>query len=154
MGAKFIIPGLYEHHDLNFKFLQLMQEKPEMFYDDISIGAVYGSFQFCIFDGGRVFTNYRHTTKEEIEEITHIYNDVYGVPVRLVMTNTELTPEEYYNRFGNVILKSCENDINEIVVNNEGFEQYVRETYPKYQFISSTTKCLSTPSAFLDELNK
>lgn len=151
--ANFILPGLYEHHALNLQFLELLRTHPEWFYDGVNVSAVYGSFQFCIFDGGRNFIRYRHTTKEEIERITQAYND-FGVPIRLVFTNTELQPEHYYNRFGNVIMSVCENDMNEIVINNEGFENYVRENYPGFQFISSTTKCLNTPQGLKDELAK
>lgn len=153
MGANFIIPGLYEHHQLNFALLTLLKIHPEYFYDDVKITAIYGSFQFSIFDGGRIFNSYKHTNKEEIEHIVHTYNEVYNVPIRLVCTNCELKPEDYKNRFGNVVLSLCENDMNEIVVNHSGFEQYVRETYPQYSFISSTTKCLNTPKEFLQELN-
>lgn len=154
MGANFIIPGLYEHYALNFRFLRLMKEHPELFYDDVKVSAVYGSFQFCIFDGGRIFSKYRHTTKEEIEQVVTTYNQEFNVPVRLVLTNTEITPESYHNRFGNLVLNLCENDMNEIVVNNGGFEEYIRENYPMYSFISSTTKCLNTPTLFKEELNK
>ena len=153
MEANFIIPGLYEHYQLNFDFLALMEEHPVYFYEGAKVSAVYGSFQFCIFDGGRIFHQYRHTTKEEIEYIVHTYNERFGVPVRLVCTNCELKPEDYKNRFGNVVLSLCENEMNEIVVNDSGFEQYVRDNYPGYSFISSTTKCLNTPQAFKEELN-
>ncbi len=154
MKINFIIPGLYEHYQLNWKLLTLLKTHPEYFYDGVNVSAVYGSFQFCIFDGGRIFGQYRHTNKEEIEYIVHTYNQQFDVPIRLVCTNCELKPEEYQNRFGNLILSLCENDMNEIVVNHEGFEAYVREKYPQYDFISSTTKCLNTSIAFKEELNK
>lgn len=154
MGVNFIIPGLYEHYPLNFNLLKLMEEHPEYFYDDVKVSAVYGNFQFCIFDGGRIFSQYRHTTKEEIDMVVSTYNNVFQVPVRLVFTNTELEPKHYLNRFGNVVLQLCENSMNEIVVNNEQFEEYLRENYPSYSFISSTTKCLNTPNLFKEELDK
>lgn len=154
MSINFILPGLYEHYELNFKFLDLYKNHPEYFIDNVKISAVYGSFQFCIFDGGRIFSCYRHTTKEEIEKITNIYNNQYQTPMRLVLTNPILQPQHFYNRFGNLILTLCEKDMNEIVINNPQFEEYVRMTYPKYTFISSTTKCLSTPKELKDELNK
>lgn len=146
----FIIPGLYEHPSLNFMLLELLKKHPEYFRDNIDISAVYGSFQFCIFDGGRIFTGYRHTTKEEIEQIVNTYNEKYQVPIRLVCTNPILEQKHFYDRFGNLVLKLCENDINEIVINNEAFQNYVQDKYPSYSFISSTTKCL----AKIDDLKK
>lgn len=154
MGANFILPGLYEHYNLNFKLLALMQKHPEYFRDDVKVSACYGNFQFCIFDGGRNFYGYRHTTKEEIEEVVRIYNEEFNVPVRLVFTNTQLQPEHYTDRFGNLVLSLCENDMNEIVVNDDNFEKWIKERYPRFHFISSTTKCLSKPDELVTELQK
>ena len=66
---KFIIPNLYENYEQNIKFLTYFKEHPECFYDNIEIEAVYGNFQFCIWDGGRIFNSYRQSTKEEITSI-------------------------------------------------------------------------------------
>lgn len=149
----FILPGLYELSDLNFNFLNLFFKHREYFLDNVNISAVYGNFQFCIWDGGRIFSNYKHTDAETIEKIKNIYNKDFNVPVRLVCTNTELNEYDCYDRFGNTILTLCENNMNEIVVNSPILEKYVRENYPKYSFISSTTKCLNKEN-FKEELNK
>lgn len=155
--ARFMIPGMYEHAELNLRFLRLLRDHPEYFYDNVEVYAAYGNFQFCIFDGGRVFTDYRHTTKEEIEQIVKQYNQL-GVPVRLIFTNPVIEEKHFQNRFGQVVLNICHqnffNVTNEIVVNNEKLESYLRERYPNFNYISSTTKCLTSPQAFKDELNK
>lgn len=149
--ANFILPGMYEHHELNFRFLQCLKSHPEWFYENVRVGAVYGNFQFCIFDGGRIFARYKHTCREDVEKIVKIYND-FGVPVRLVFTNPEIQEKHFKNRFGQMILDVCHNGKNEIVVNNEQFEAYLREHYPNFSYISSTTKCLNTPSQFMEEI--
>ena len=149
----FMLPGMYEHVELNLRFIQLLKTNPEFFYDNVKIGAAYGNFQFCIFDGGRIFSNYRHTCTEEMENIVKAYNDL-DVPVRLVFTNPMLQEKHFKNRFGQAILKVCHNEMNEIVVNNSEFEKYLRENYPKFTFISSTTKCLNTPDKFQEEFDK
>ena len=151
--ANFILPGMYEHAALNLSFLQLMKENPEWFYDNVQVSSVYGNFQFCIFDGGRIFSEYRHTTREEMQDIVKAYNDL-GVSVRLVFTNPVIKPEHFKNRFCQAVLECCHNSMNEIVVNDEKLEQYLRENYPLFQYISSTTKCLSKPEEFQEELNK
>lgn len=153
MSINFILPGMYENFDLNIHFLALLKEHPEYFYNDVKVSAVYGSFQFCIFDGGRIFNSYRHTTKEEIENILYQYNEVFEIPVRLVCTNCELKQTDYKNRFGNVILTLCNNLPNEIVVNDSNFKKYIQENYSNFTFISSTTKCLNTPKLLLEELS-
>lgn len=152
--VNFIIPGMYEHYALNFRLLELLKEKPEMFMDGVKVSAAYGSFQFCIFDGGRIFSAFNHTTKEEIESVVKIYNENFDVPIRLVFTNPEVEPKHFKNRFANVILSLCENDMNEVVINHPELEEYVRTNYPGFQFISSTTKCLNTPDLFKAEISK
>ena len=149
----FIIPGAYEHYQLNFKLLDLFHQYPQYFYPDINIEAVFGNFQFTIFEGGRIFTNYHHATKELISDILYEYNQNFGVPVRLVFTNNQITPEHYLDRFSNVTLKLAENNFNEIVINNDGLENYIREKYPYFFFISSTTKCLNNTKLLKEELN-
>lgn len=149
---KFIIPNLYENYEQNIKFLTYFKEHPECFYDNIEIEAVYGNFQFCIWDGGRIFNSYRQSTKEEIISITDRYNEL-GITTRLVFTNTELKEKDYYNRFCNEILNICANKNTDIVINNEGLKNYIHNIYPSYNFISSTTKCLNEQD-LREELNK
>lgn len=153
MIAKFMLPGMYEHAESNLTFIKIMKEHPEWFRPNATIGAAYGNFQFCIFDGGRIFTEYRHTCREEVENIVRAYNNL-GVPVRLVFTNPVLKEEHFKNRFGQMVLEVCNNGMNEIVVNNPKFEAYLREHYPNFNYISSTTKCLNTPTLFKEELEQ
>ena len=148
----FMLPGLNEQSELNFKFLNLKLQHPEYFNDNININAVYGNFQFCIWDGGRIFTSYRQNTKEEIETIVNTYNKKYNTPVRFVFTNNQLTKKDCYDRFCNIILELSENNINEVVVNSPILQEYIEKTYPKYKFISSTTKCLTNPEDSLKEI--
>lgn len=153
MSINFILPGMYEHHKMLFNLLKLKQECPEYFLENLNISAIYGNFQFCIWDGGRIFSNYKHTTREEIKEIQFIYNNIFKVPIRFVFTNSELKEEHLHDRFCNMIMRECENDMNEIVVNSSLLENYIREKYPKYKIISSTTKCLSNPEEFKKEIS-
>lgn len=153
MMISFIIPGLYEQYSLNFRLLLLMKYYPQCFYDDIKIGACYGNFQYCIFDGGRNFYNYKHTCLEEIREVVNILNNEFEVPARLIFTNNQLKPEYYNNRFGNIILQTCANPINEITIADDNFMNWIHEHYPTYSFISSTTKCLLDQEKINQELS-
>ena len=151
---KFNLPGFYEHLSLNVNFLELLNKHPEYLRDNVEIESVYGNFQFCIFDGGRVFNNkYRQTSKEEIINITNKYNIELGIPIRLIYTNAKVPEDQYVNRFANIVLSLCENNINQIVVNDKGLEQYIKNNYPKYKLISSTTKCLTDLNAVKNEIN-
>lgn len=155
---KYALPGLIEHHNLNFFILQLKLNNPEFFYDNIEIEVCYGNPQFCIWDGGRVFSNYIQNSSEEVEHIINIYNDIYNIKTRYVFTNQILKEEDYYNRYCNIlmnIINKNNNKINnnEVVVADNNFLNYLKSEYKNVNFISSTTKCLNTPELALEELN-
>lgn len=149
----FIIPGFYENFVINKQLLILMKDYPHFFRDDIQISAIYGVFPFNIFDGGRIFRQYRQATIEEIEQIRYIFNDQFNIPIRQVCTNPVVEPKNYKNHFANLCLSICENEKNEIITNNDGLKEYIKNRYPKYTFISSTTKCLNKVEDFKHELN-
>lgn len=145
---------MYENSELNFKILQLKLNYPDFFYDDINISAIYGNPQFCIWDGGRIFLNYNYASMNKIINLIHQYNDIYNIPIRYIFTNNQLNKEHYYDRFGNLLLEAGSNFNNEIVVALDEFGTFLKEKYPTYKIISSTTKCLNKKSLIKNELNK
>ena len=151
--VKYIIPGFYEHTDINLKLIDLMKTNPEIFNDNTEIHASYGNFQHCIFDGGRIFPDLSQASKEVVDNIILDYNK-RGIKVRYVFTNNQLKETDYYDRFANIILEEGNNGMNEIVIADSGLENYIREHYNNYNFISSTTKCLTNPQDLKKELDK
>ena len=142
MSFGYALCGMYTHYELFKLLLDYKKQNPECFYDDFNIDAVFGNFQFCIWDGGRIFPHYKHATLEDVLEIKHYYNDVLKIPMRFIYTNTKIEEQHLDDRFCNEVTSICENEINEIVVNSPVLENYLRRAYPKYKFISSTTKCI------------
>ena len=150
----FALPGLYEHFDVNRILIMLQKKYPECFYEDIKITAFYGNFQFCIWDSGRTFTSYKCTPIEQIKEIQSFYNVENKIPMRFIYTNNQIsTKEQLQDKYCNIITSICQNELNEIVVNSNILEEYLRENYPQYKYISSTTKCLSNKEKAMGELN-
>lgn len=151
----FNLPGMYETYQLNKLTIEQLNKQPEIFNKNITIHACYGNFQFCSWEGGRTFTNFKthQALKKDIEEIFNFYNS-YNIAVRLVFTNQLLTKENYNSRFENLILAIGNNGLNEIVINNEGLEEYIRNKYNKYNFISSTTKRITNLEQSLNEIKK
>ena len=70
---KYAIPGMYELANLNFKLLDLKTTNPECFYNDIEIEISYGNPQFCIWDGGRVFSSYKQASIDIIKKTSIVY---------------------------------------------------------------------------------
>lgn len=149
----FNLPGLYEHSVLNEFILNLYLHHREYFKNNVSISSFYGNFQYCIWDGGRNFLRYAQSTKEDIEKIRDMY-EFFNIPMRFIFTNPVLQKEHLYDRFCNLVLKLCDNGKNEVVINSPLMEEYIKENYPNYKIISSTTKRLSKPEDCLEELNK
>lgn len=151
----FNLPGFYHHYALNKRLLMLKTNYSHFFYNNINIECFYDIPYFCIFDGGRIFINSDiQCSRETLEEMIQVYNYQYNIPIRLILTNTHLNPEDYYDRFGNMILEVCENNINQITVSDDNFKDYILSRYPNYQLVSSTTKCLTKPVELLQELQK
>lgn len=152
MNIKFAIPGLWDHFDLTKAFIEYIEQCPEQIYNNVSIGAVYGNFPYCIWDGGRIFLKINHASLEEIIEVKN-YLLSKNIPLRLIFTNPIIEEIHYCDRFCNLVADICEDNHNEIVINNAGLESYLREHYPAYGYISSTTKCNNFKDSF-QEINK
>ena len=146
----FAIPGFYELADFNLSFLNLFYTKREYFYDDININAVYGNPQFCIWDGGRIFSHYKQASSEKVRDLIKEYND-FGLPIRYVFTNPILQEKHYKDRFCNILMELAHNGKNQVVVNDDKLYKYLKNMYPNYFYISSTTKCLNKEQ-ILEEL--
>lgn len=150
----FALPGLYEHFDINRILIMLRKKYPECFYENIQITAFYGNFQFCIWDGGRIFSNYKCTPIEQIKEIQNFYNTENNIPMRFIYTNNQIdTTQQLQDKYCNIVTSICQNELNEIVINSNILEEYLRKNYPKYKYISSTTKCLINKEKASNELN-
>lgn len=153
MKKNFILPGLYEHFDLLKYLLFLYENHKDFFIENINFRAIYGNFQFCTWDGGRVFPNYNHTNIEKVIEIKDFFNQK-NIPIRLIFTNNLITKNDCYEHFNNLILQVCENSLNEIVINSPILEEYIKKEYPLYHFVSSTTKCITNQIDMINELQK
>lgn len=151
---KYALPGMYEHADFYFRLLDLKRNRPDYFFENVDIEIVYGNPQFCIWDGGRIFSSYRQTTREEISDIINIYNNEFNIPIRYVFTNCCLEEKHYYNRFGNLLMELGSFGPNEVVLADDNFLHYLKENYPTYKFVSSTTKCLIKPEDVKAEYEK
>lgn len=147
----FYLPGLIDNFDLNCMLIERMRLCPDHFYPSIEIGAVFGAFPDHIWNGGRMMMGY--TTSKDMDIVMNTYNN-YGIPVRWTWTNPTLTIEDLKDKQCNRTTKRYENGMNEILVNNDLCENYFRERFPGYSFISSTTKRLNTMESLNQELAK
>lgn len=147
----FHIPGFYEYFNFNKRLIELMTTNPEYFHDNYKIGSVYGSFPNAIWNGGRV--SFGLCYKEDIEECIKFYND-FNIPIRHTFTNSLIERKHLNDTYCNMIMELSNGGLNQVLVNSEILENYIRNKYPKFKIISSTTKRIIDKNKLENEINK
>lgn len=147
----FYVPGFYENVSLYAMLADFVEHIPQWFYDDFKISAAYGTFPNCIWNGGRTYYGAINRTMMEktVEELNK-----RGIAVRFTWTNPLLEEKHMSDTFANVCMEVADNGFNEVLVNTQVIEDYIREKYPNFKIISSTTKCLRTLDLVEKELEK
>lgn len=156
MKKQYILPGFWKKKEILIPLLSLYKNNPSLFYDDIEFNSVFGNFPYFLWDGGRLTVGHK-TQLAYLEDILitqYIYNNILNISMRFVCTNPLIQSKDFSDRFCNLVLSICENNQNGIIINNDELEEYLRNKYPQYYFVSSTTKCLENDNEIIAELEK
>ena len=145
------LPGFCYFFYLNQVIIRLMKDYPDKFMDGYKVGSVYGTFPGAIWNGGRAV--FGMTGKGDMEKIISTYNKL-DVPVRFTWTNSLLTEQHLNDTYCNLIMRIADNGKNQVLVNRPVLEEYLREKYPSFEYISSTTKRITDPQELRKELEK
>lgn len=145
------LPGFCVFRLFNQILMNLMKDYPDKFRDGYCIGSVYGTFPGAIWNGGRAV--FGISGRDDIKAILKIYND-RKIPVRFTWTNCLLEEKHIYDTYCNLIMQLANNGLNQVLVNQPLLEQYIRENYPDFKRISSTTKRITGLEALQEELDK
>lgn len=147
----FYLPGFFENLGLIAIMADFSEHIPQWFYDDFKISAAYGTFPNCIWNGGRATLGAvnRPQMVRAVEELNK-----RGIALRYTFTNPLLEEKHMNDIFANICLEVADNGMNEVLVNTQVMEDYVRKNYPSYKILSSTTKCLRTIEQVEAELEK
>jgi collagenase-like PrtC family protease len=151
---KFYLPNFYDYpfENLNYYMATQMKEHPEYFYNDIKIGALFGTFPGVIWNGGRTIVG--DFDAKHAEKTIKAFNDL-DIPIRFTYTNLLIDSEEQLlDPIANFVTTLAHNGKNEIIVSNDYLEAYLRENYPNYKYISSTTKCILNNEDIVKESEK
>ena len=146
----FHLPDFWGQKNVYQMLFRCMEEEPDSFYPQVRIGSVYGCFPGCIWNGGRISLG--SCTTESMRDLLLFYNQK-GIPVRYTYTNSLLKQEHLADPYCNQTMHLADNGLNQVVVNSDLLEGYLREKYPRFSFISSTTKCLTDLSRVTQELD-
>lgn len=144
---RYHLPGLFEFYEFYKVFLPLFREHREFFYDWCDIGSIYGAPADCLWGGGRV--GFGDNNAEDVAELM----GEYDISSRLTFSNSLLTEEHLSDRKCNRLLEQFNGD-NGIIIVSDILLDYIKERYPSYYFVSSTTKVITDFNGLTDELNR
>ncbi len=143
----FHLPGLFEFYEFYRVFLALFREHREYFYDQCEIGSVYGAPADCIWGGGRVGFG-----EDDPGKVLALMRE-YGISARLTFSNSLLREEHLSDRKCNAL---CElfgrEEGNGVILHSDLLLEYLKNKYPKFYFVSSTTKVITSFEALREEL--
>ena len=145
------LPGLFEFYELYKVFLPLYRSHREYFYDWCQIGSIYGAPQECLWGGGRV--GFGDASPRNVAALM----DEYDISARLTFSNSLLEEKHLSDKKCNKLLDLFDRDgavKNGIIVHSDLLLNYIRDKYPNYYFVSSTTKVLTDFNQFEEELNR
>ncbi len=149
--AYFHLPGLFEFYELYKIFLPLFFEHREYFYDWCEVGSIYGAPADCIWGGGR--TGFGEESAEDVAELMRDYR----VSARLTFSNSLLRQEHLGDRKCNYLCElfsDCHSVRNGIIISSDILLDYIKEKYPSFYYVSSTTKVLTELKDLEDELKR
>ena len=151
MKAFYHLPGLFEFYELYRLFLPLYRSHREYFYDWCEIGSIYGAPADCLWGGGRVGFG-----EAKADEVAALMRE-YGVSSRLTFSNSLLRAEHLSDRNCNALCALFENNgtaKNGVILTSELLLGYLRQHYPGFYFVSSTTKVLTAFEQLETELGR
>lgn len=147
--AHFHLPGLFEFFEFYKVFLPVYEKHREYFYDWCDIGSIYGSPADCIWGGGR-FGAEEYNAENVLEMMKK-----YQISARLTFSNSLLREEHLSDKKCNRICEIFERKDetkNGIIIYSDLLLDYIKQKFPQYYFVSSTTKVLTDFSDFLSEI--
>ena len=148
--AFYHLPGLFEFYDFYKAFFPIYKEHREYFYDWCEIASLYGAPADCLWGGGRA--GYGEHDPEEVLALA----EKYGISARLTFSNSLLREEHLLDPKCNRLCRMLEKGKQEngIILHSELLLNYLKETYPKLYFLSSTTKVLTDFQELKKELDR
>lgn len=117
--------------------VHMAQDYPEILRENTRIASVFGSFPWCVWNGGGLFRGYMPYMREQMEETIAYYNYDLHIPLRFTFTNPVLTEMQLNDTYANIIAEVAHNGHNEILVTSPILEKYLRQNYPNYKYCRS-----------------
>ena len=151
MRIYYHLPGLFEFYEFYKVFLPLFYEHREYFYDFCEIGSIYGAPGDCIWGGGRV--GFGDADPLDVAALMR----EYAVSSRLTFSNSLIEERHLSDKKCNRLCELFEKNgkaENGVIIYSDLLLDYIKQKYPGFYFVSSTTKVLTEFSEFKAELDR
>ncbi|MCR5716858.1 MAG: hypothetical protein K6G23_08435 [Lachnospiraceae bacterium] len=147
--ARYHLPGLFEFYELYRLFLPLYRTHRAYFYDWCEIGSIYGAPADCLWGGGRAGFG-----EADPKDVCDLLTE-YGISARLTFSNGLLREVHLSDTKCNALCRLFEHPgDNGVIVASDLLVSYLREYYPGFYLVSSTTKVLREFADFRAELTR
>ena len=148
--AYYHLPGLFEFYDFYSAFLPLFRTHREYFYDWCDIGSIYGAPADCLWGGGRVGFG-----EDNPRDVLALMQE-YGISARLRFSNSLLREEHLSDGRCNALCQLFRSGKvqNGVIVHSDLLLEYLKQRYPEFYFVSSTTKVLTDFRQFQQETER
>lgn len=146
----FHLPGLFEFYELYRLFLPLWREHRDWFYDWCDIGSIYGAPMDCLWGGGRAGFG-----QADPADVFDLMNE-YGLSARFTFSNSLLKEEHLSDKKCNALCRifSAAKKRSGVIIYSDLLAEYLKEKYPDFYLVSSTTRVLTDFDDFEAELNR
>lgn len=148
-SARFHLPGLFEFYDFYKVFLPLFYGHREWFYDWCEIGSIYGAPADCLWGGGRAGYG-QNGIERDVLELT----ENFGISARLAFSNSLLEEKHLSDKKCNHLAELFCSPENGIILHSDLLLEYMKERFPLFYFVSSTTKVITEWEDFERELSR
>ena len=139
--TEYFLAGINDKHlNINLLIYDVWDKYSDFFNNDSKITAFFGSFGNCCWNGGRENKVKSFKKLEECFKIIKQINSL-GISVRFTFTNPLITKYELHDYVGNSLMKLADNGMNGVIVASEVLHKYLKEKYPNFHYVYSTTKC-------------
>ena len=131
-------------------FLPLFYHHREYFYDWCEIGSIYGSPEDCLWGGGRLGEGNQNSY-----EVLSLMNQYY-ISSRLTFSNSLLQEKHLQDKRCNDLCALFEKSEVQsgIIIHSDLLLEYLKKQFPRFYFVSSTTKVLTKFEQLVDELKR
>ena len=139
---RFHIPDFQKNFRLNVLFCRYFEVYRNYFFGDVEIEYIYDSFPVA-WNGGRLVKG-----EIDLSVAEQTLRKIAGMQkkVSFTFTNSLITEEHLQNEAANAVMKIASDlDMEKsVIIHSSLLEQYIRDRYPDFGIILSTTKMLKT----------